>query len=256
MKKLKKYFFWLVFTAFSLCVLNPLQAADYKVAVTLSSVPFSYKNDQGQLVGFNVDIAQEICKRLKVSCEIIPIRFSNILTKVHQAEIDFALSNMLKTPERLAKAAFTIPYWRSTSSFVGPVEYSFGSIKRVIATEKICAVQTSRQLGYLQNKSIADERLVVTKTGNDTIAAMKEGRCTLYLLPTMQSFSFLQSDAGRGYGYLGKPIFDKGLGGDVHMIVRPDRPELLKQINDVLKSIIEDGTHNEITKRYFPIGIL
>lgn len=252
MKRFIPLAFMVVATLFGRVV----HAADYKVAVTPSSVPFSYQDDQGQHVGFNVDIAKELCKILKATCEIIPVPFPEILGKVHEGEFDFALPNMLKTAKRAKKAAFTMPYWRSTSSFVGPVDYSFGSLDRVVATEKICAIQKTRQMGYLKKNGIVDQNLILSKTSTETIKAMKEGRCTLYLMPTMQSFSFLQSDAGRGYGYLGKPIFDQGLGGDVHMIVRPDRPDLLKDINDALGAIMEDGRHDQITKRYFPFAIL
>ncbi|MDV7340410.1 transporter substrate-binding domain-containing protein [Terasakiella sp. A23] len=236
---------------------TPSFADDLNVAVTTSSVPFSYKNEAGQQVGFNVDMAKEICKRIKATCKLHAIRYPDILGKVNAGEIDFALPNMLKTPAREEKAAFSIPYWRSTSSFVGPVDYSFGDVDKVLAREKVCAIAKTRQKSYLEQKMSGNtERLIVTKTSMETIKSMQKGVCKIYLMPTMQSLSFLQSDDGHGFGYLGKPIANKGLGGEVHMIVRPDNPDLLKQVDKAMRSIIEDGTHTKITSQYFPFRIL
>lgn len=228
-----------------------------KVGVTIDSRPFSYVDEAGKRVGFNVDMAREICARMKLSCTFVFEEYSQLLPKVSSGELDFALPNMLKTPERLKKAAFSRPYWRSTSSYVGPVDLSFGNVDRILSREKICAIEKTKQIAYLREKmSNSADQLVVSATTKENIAQMVSGKCRLLLMPTMQSLSFLQSDDGRGFGYLGEPIFDQGLGGNVHMIVRPDQPDLLMKIDGALESMIEDGTHQAITKRYFPFKML
>lgn len=239
-----------------LCVTSA-KAEVLNVALTSSSVPFSYQNETGEQVGFNMDIAKSICEKIKASCTFYYLRFPEILPLVAEGKIDFALPNMLKTPERAAKAAFTVPYWRSTSSFVGPVDYNFTSAKRIFEKDKICAIQNTRQMNYLQSMSGGkQDHLISTKTTAATIDALKDGTCRFYLMPTMQSLSFLQSEKGKGFGYLGKPISDQGLGGDVHMIVRKDRPALLKKIDAALQEMVHEGVHEQITRKYFPFSIL
>ncbi|WP_417784043.1 substrate-binding periplasmic protein [Terasakiella pusilla] len=232
-------------------------AQDVKVGVTVDSRPFSYVDEKGNHIGFNVDMAREICARLNVTCTFVFEEYSHLLPKVHAGELDFALPNMLKTPEREKLAGFTKAYWRSTSSYVGPVDLSFGNVDKVLLREKICAIEKTKQIAYLRQKmGGAVHQLVVNTTTKENLESMVAGKCRILLMPTMQSLSFLQSDEGRGFGYLGEPIFGKGLGGDVHMIVRPDRPDLLKVIDVALESMIADGTHMAITKKYFPFKML
>lgn len=232
-------------------------AEGIKVGVTIDSRPFSYEDEAGKRVGFNVDMAKEICARMKVSCTFVFEEYSHLLPKVNSGELDFALPNMLKTQEREKLAGFTKAYWRSTSSYVGPVDFSFGNVDKVLAREKICAIEKTKQIAYLRKKmGDAVHQLVVNTTTKENLESMTSGKCRLLLMPTMQSLSFLQSDEGRGFGYLGEPIFGQGLGGNVHMIVRPDRPDLLKAIDGALDSMIADGMHKTITKRYFPFKML
>ncbi len=227
------------------------------VVLTSSSAPFSYQNKVGEQVGFNMDIAKAICEKIKASCTFHYLRFPEILPLVAEGKMDFALPNMLKTPERAAKVGFTVPYWRSTSSFVGPVDYNFSSVKRILEKDTICAIQNTRQMHFLQSvNGVKQDHLISTKSIAATIDALKDGTCRFYLMPTMQSLSFLQSENGKGFGYLGEPISDQGLGGDVHMIVRKDRPALLKEIDAALQEMVLEGLHEQITRKYFPFSIL
>ena len=246
----------------SLCLggllyVTSVKAEVLNVALTSSSVPFSYENEAGEWVGFNVDIAKAICEKIKASCTFHYLRFPEILPLVAEGKMDFALPNMLKTSERAAKVAFTVPYWRSTSSFVGPVDYNFSSAKRILEKDKICVIQNTRQMHFLQSvNEDKQDHLISTKSGTETIDALKKGACRFTLMPTMQSLSFLQSENGKGFGYLGKPISGHGLGGNVHIIVRKDRPALLKEIDAALQEMVHEGLHEQITRKYFPFSIL
>lgn len=248
---------WGVALVAMVLIASAARAEDLKVGVTIDSRPFSYLDESGRHVGFNVDMAKEICARMKAACTFVFEEYAHLLPKVRDGELDFALPNMLKTAAREKQAAFTKAYWRSTSSYVGPVDFSFGNVDRVLEEEKICAIDKTKQSAYLRKKmGDAVHQLVVTTTTKENLENMTQGKCRLLLMPTMQSLSFLQSDAGRGFGYLGEPIFGQGLGGNVHMIVRPDRPDLLKEVDAALESMIADGMHKTITKRYFPFKML
>jgi len=234
-----------------------VHAEELVVAYTSSSVPFSYINSDNTRVGFNVDMAHAICEKLGAKCKFKALRYPEILPAVSKGDIDIALPNMLKTPERAKKAGFTIPYWRSTSSFVGPAIYPFKGVGAALKSDAICAISNTRQYNYLKvsNGGVTD-KIVETKTSQETLYKMTKGECVLLLMPTMQSLSFLQSNLGRGYNFLGTPISAHGLGGDVHIIVRPDRSELLEKVNQALKELIQEGDHERITRKYFPFSLL
>lgn len=253
LKILNKIFCALFLMAMSVAA----QAEELVVAYTKSSVPFSFKNDQGVRVGFNVDMGHAICDAMKVQCVYKAMDFSEMLPAVSKGQVDIALPNMLKTPMRAKKVAFTIPYWRSTSIFMGPVDYPFEKRESAVEKSTVCAISNTRQYEYLKKyKGAAASEIIETTTTQDTLDKMQTGECTLVLLPTLQSVAFLESEDGFGYGFLGTPISKNGLGGNVHIIVRPKHSGLLERVDHALETLIKDGTHERITRKYFPLSIL
>jgi ABC-type amino acid transport substrate-binding protein len=101
-----------------------------------------------------------------------------------------------------------------------------------------------------------DEASCVQRGNADLFSALKGGKCRLAVAPMMQVLPFLQSADGVGLGFLGAPMTDEGLGGDVHLVVRPDAPLLREQVDDALRAIMRDGTHDRLSRRYFPFSIL
>lgn len=239
-----------------LALAAPLHAAPLTIAITGTVERFAAPNDQGELRGFNVDIVKELCRRLQRECHLEVRRFPAVLPEVETGQADIGVANHLKTAERAARVAFSIPYWRSTSSFVSSLDLPAAEFERALKTQGVCAIKGTQQQAYLQKiHHIEDERIIGTASTRDLEEKLVDGACVVALVPSLQILSFLQSDHGRRFGFYGEPIDSDGLGGNVHMIVRADRPELLKQVNATLQQIMADGTHESITQRYFPFSI-
>lgn len=227
------------------------------VAISQSTPPFSYQDTNGRLVGFNVDIAQLLCKHLRRPCRFDVMPFQDILPSIAAGRADVGLGNFLRTPEREQQVRFSRPYWRSTSSFVGPRTLRLPSLAQLTAQHSICATRGSKQFGFLQ--ALASDRpaaVVAASSNQEVFAHLVDKRCTLALAPTLQGLNFLQSAAGAGHGFIGAPLTQDGLGGDVHIIARPDAPELLIGIDKSLADSIADGTHKRLMRKYFPFDIL
>ncbi|WP_428606847.1 substrate-binding periplasmic protein [Sedimenticola sp.] len=233
-----------------------LYAEPLTVSITGTVERFAAPNSQGDLHGFNVDIVNEICRRLQRECLLQVRRFPAVLPEIESGGADIGVANHLKTPERAARVAFSIPYWRSTSSFVAPLSLSPNDMDLTLANQPICVIKGTRQQAYLQQVHHVDsQRLITTTSTKELEEKVVNGACRIALLPTLQILTFLQSEPGSRFTFYGPSIDSNGLGGNVHIIVRPDRPQLLKQVNEALSQMIADGTHERITQRYFPFSI-
>lgn len=238
-------------------VLSPAAAQQpLKIAITSTAPLFATMNEQGQLVGFNVDLVRELCKRLARECELVTTRFPDVVPAVASGEADIGVANLLRTPEREREVAFSVSYWRSTSSYVGKPGTTIPSPTQPLA-HRLCAIDGSRQLAFAQKLPRTGGGDVSIRRGNaDLLAGLKGGQCQLALAPMMQILPFLQSAAGAGLGFLGAPMSDEGLGGDVHLVVPSDALSLREQVDDALRGIMRDGTHDRLSRRYFPFSIL
>lgn len=232
-------------------------ANDLVVAVTPNSRPFSYTETTGELTGFNVELAQAMCARLNRRCQLKTLLFPAIVPEVAAGRVDVAFGNMLKTPEREKLVAFSVPIWRSTTSFVGKAGQTLAEPSQAMNGRRLCVISGSRQEGFISAFKPANGGALQAHPSNQAVIdALVAGACELGLIPTMQALPFLRSDAGRSFGFVGVPLAQDGLGGSVHVVLRPGDSALLKGVDDALLELIRDGTHEKITRRYFPFSIL
>jgi ABC-type amino acid transport substrate-binding protein len=221
------------------------------------SKPFSYTGEQGELSGFNVDMGRAICQKLGEHCRFETMAFPAIVPAVAAGRADIGIANFLKTPEREAQVAFTVPYWRSTSSFVGPGGTALRDAGDAMRRLRVCVIDGSLQQAFLRSLPADGGGALVSMSSNQAVLdQLRVGRCQAALLPTMQALPFLQSPEGRGFSFLGAPLAQEGLGGSVHMLVRPDDPGLLHRVNEAIQELIRDGGHERASRRYFPFSIL
>ena len=240
----------------ALLLTTAARSADLTVAVTPAVVPFSYLDERGEMTGFNVEFGRAVCQKINATCRFEALTFVQILATVAAGQADIGLANALKTPEREKQVAFSLPYWRSTSSFFGVSGSTFKNPREALDKYRVCAINGSRQHAYLNQQGANPNQLMATTNNQDTIDNVRKGLCPLGMAPTMQILNFLQSPEGKGFSFLGVPLTDQGLGGPVHLVVRPDKPELLRRVDQAIKELILDGTHEKLTRRYFPFSIL
>lgn len=75
--------------------------------------PFESRNEKGEFVGFDMDMARELAKDLGVELRIEPMGFDSLPTALGTGKIDLIVSGMTATEERAKSRAFTEPYFRT-----------------------------------------------------------------------------------------------------------------------------------------------
>lgn len=228
-----------------------------RVGLTATTQSFSVADPSGGLSGFNVEVVTEICRRIGRRCEMKEIPFREVIPSVAAGAFDIGVGNTLKTPERARQVLFTLPYWRSTSSFVGKAGKPLPHLSALLTDYRVCAIAATRQDAFLRGLPGAGDKSVITLPSNkETLLGLQDGACDFALVPTMQALPFLQASEGNGFAFRGLPLVDQGLGGDVHMVVTPAKPELLKEIDAALAAMIREGVHEKISRRFFSFSIL
>ncbi|WP_339489951.1 transporter substrate-binding domain-containing protein [Pseudomonas sp. EL_65y_Pfl2_R95] len=99
-------------TAFSASTL----AADWTVGANVGNVPWEFQNAKGEIVGFEVDVVNEVAKRAGKSVEFVNIPFNGLFSAVQSKRADIAISSITITPKRLESVGFAQPYYDSDQS--------------------------------------------------------------------------------------------------------------------------------------------
>ncbi|WP_374327583.1 substrate-binding periplasmic protein [Azonexus sp.] len=225
-----------------------------QVAITDTAPPFAYRDDKGALKGFNVDLVNALCQRLQRQCKIEVLRFPEVIPAVSSGRYDLGVANTLRTPEREKLVRFSRVIWRSTSSLLGRRELGGAPLAALLKQESTCAIAGSRQLTWLDENARTPP---LAASGNqELLKLLGDKQCTLALMPTQQALAFLQGKEGQAFAYIGAPLADSGLGGDVHMVLRPGKDGLKAEVDNALDALISDGTHERLSRRHFPYSIL
>jgi polar amino acid transport system substrate-binding protein len=81
-------------------------------------VPWAMNDKEGNLVGFEIDVAKELAKDMEVKVEFVPTKWSGIIPALLTGKFDVIIGGMGITEERLKKVDFSDPYDHSGMSIV------------------------------------------------------------------------------------------------------------------------------------------
>lgn len=84
--------------------------ATVKVATDATFNPFEYTDESGNLIGFDIDLMNEIAKKADIKFEWVNIPFDSVLAGLSECQYDAAIAAISITPERQAEMLFSQPY--------------------------------------------------------------------------------------------------------------------------------------------------
>ncbi len=91
-----------------------------RVGYPNASLPFVYRNEKGETVGLEADLAHLLAAELGVGLEFVLVEHEDIHKHLTAGRIDLMMGGLLVTPERAIEVNFTAPYLNSTLALVVP----------------------------------------------------------------------------------------------------------------------------------------
>lgn len=90
-----------------------MQRGKIRIGINTDSKPFGFRNEKGEIVGYDADLAHYITQYLlknRDRVEFVPVTPSNRLLKASTGEVDIVISTVTITPQRQEVVSFSIPY--------------------------------------------------------------------------------------------------------------------------------------------------
>jgi membrane-bound lytic murein transglycosylase MltF len=91
-----------------------------KVGYRPKNLPCSFLTPEGELVGFDVEMAHILAQDIGASLEFVPFEFDRLNGMLSSGQIDIAMSCIASLPDRYSLASFSRPYLDLTLAFVVP----------------------------------------------------------------------------------------------------------------------------------------
>ncbi|MBU1333205.1 MAG: ABC transporter substrate-binding protein [Gammaproteobacteria bacterium] len=227
-------------------------AADkLKIGTEGAYPPFNLIDASGQVGGFDVDIAQALCAKMKTECEVVTSDWDGIIPALNAKKFDFLVASMSITEERQAAVDFTDPYYTNKLQFVAPKDSEFSTDKASLKGKVIGAQRATIAGTWLEDNLDGVVDIKLYDTQENAYLDMTSGRLDGILADTFVQWEWLKSDAGKSFEFKGDPVFDND---KIGIAVRKG-DALRERLNVALKEIVADGTYKKINDKYFPFSI-
>jgi polar amino acid transport system substrate-binding protein len=149
------------------------------VGVKADYPPFGMRDADGQLVGFEPDLAAELAGRLGVGLQLTAVTSTNRLQKLEEGAIDVVIATLGDTPQRRRIATLIEPpYYASGVTVLAPSDTRLSSWAD-LRGRRVCATQ-----GAYFNREMAQRYLLdlqIFSGTRDTRLALRDGRCIAWL---------------------------------------------------------------------------
>lgn len=214
-------------------------SADYPPYESLKTV-----NDKLTVVGIDIELAKEIAKALNKNLKVVNRDFDFLLDDLTNGKVDFVISGMNPTPERLEIVDFSNIYYEATHSVL--VHKDFVNNYTSSSDLNKATLKIGAQLGSVQQDIVEEEfasaQKIYLKDVNNLIMQLKDKKLDAVVLETPVASSFATKHAN-----IVETNFFVGSGEDgTAVAVQKGNTELLNAINSVIDELISTGMMEEI----------
>lgn len=234
-------------------VFSPVAAAEeLRIGVEGAYPPFSSVNADGELVGFDIDIARALCAEMKVECELVQQDWDGIIPALLAKKYDAIVASMSDTAERREQVSFTGHYYKDGAKFVRKE----GSDIRVsydgLASKKV-GVQRGTVTDNFVTAEFKGADVKRYDTLNDAHLDLTNERLDLVLADQFPQQDW--ADKNDGYETTGHTYTNPKYFGNISIAVRKEDNKLRERLNAAILAIRGNGIYKAINDKYFKFDI-
>jgi octopine/nopaline transport system substrate-binding protein len=249
-----------------------------KIATEGAYAPWNFTGADGKLEGFDIDLANELCNRIKMKCEIVAQDWDGIIPALQAKKYDAIMAGMSITDERKQVIDFAGPYADSPNGYLvakdSPIAkmpgtgQTYNLVSQQAEAEK--AIEATKPL--LKGKTIgvqvstthpvfAERYLKGTveireyKTTEAHDLDLLAGRIDAVLADATAIIGTLDKPEFKDYTLVG-PAITGGIQGDgVGIGLRKEDTELKQKLNEAIRAATKDGTIQKLSTKWFKIDV-
>ncbi|MFC0272121.1 amino acid ABC transporter substrate-binding protein [Metabacillus herbersteinensis] len=206
--------------------------------------PFTFHDDSGKLTGFDVEIAEEVAKRLDVKIEFKETQWDAMFAGLDAKRFDMIANQVGIKPEREEKYDFSDPYISSAAVLVTHAEddtvKSFEDIKG-----KKSAQSLTSNYGEIAKEYGAE--LVGVEGFNQAIELINSKRVDVTINDKLSVLDFKKQRENAAI----KIVDESEDAAHSGLMFRKDSGKLIEEVNKALQKMKDDGTYTKISEKWF-----
>jgi glutamine transport system substrate-binding protein len=241
-----KSIFSLLLAALSLSFTVSSHAVDkLVVAVDTAFVPFEFKHGK-HYVGFDIDLWAAVAKELNLNYTMKPMDFGGIIPALQTKNIDLALAGITITDERKKAIEFSDGYY--TSGLLVMVNADNTTVKSIDDLNgKVVAVKSGTSSVDYAKQHINTTHLRQFPNIDNAYMELGTNRADAVLHDTPNILYFIKNTGAGRFKTVGDSLKAQKYG----IAFPKGNDEFRIKVNSTLKTLRDNGTYNEIYKKWF-----
>lgn len=214
--------------------------------------PFNYRDPSGQLVGFHVDLAQEICEVLDAVCTIQAWPWDQVADALSENQGDALIGGLALTTENAGRFDFSAIYLALPGRFVAPTAAAAGLDP--LARGLKVAVRAGSAHEEFVRTYMPDAEIVPADNEIAALSMVQEQRTDVYFGDAMRA-AFWLNENPQCCAFASDPFFRPDYFGAGLSIAVPNGQDRIRTaINVAIARLQRNGTFDELYLRWFPVS--
>lgn len=217
----------------------------YVVVTDTSFVPFEFEQD-GEYVGFDIDIITEIADRAGFEVDLETTNFDGMIPGLQTGTFDVAIAGMTITEDRARSVDFTNPYYKSGLRIAVGVDNDEITGVEDLEGRTIATRLGSTSATYIEENIAGATPNMYEQLDQAYLSVQGGGSdAVLYDAPNVEYYILTSGEDEL------KIVGDLLEGQDYGIAVSKGNEELVAAMNEALAEMIDDGTYSEIFAEWF-----
>lgn len=208
--------------------------------------PWTFHDEQDQLVGFDVEVAQKIAEKLGVKATFVEVEWDGIFAGLNSRRYDIAANGVEITEERAEKYDFSVPYGYIRTALV--VRNDNESIK---SFEDLKGKKTANSIAstYMTLAESYGAEAVGVDTLDQTITMVLAGRADATLNAEVSIYDYLSEHPDAELKIVGRT--EEASHVSIPMRKEADCATLVEAVNQAIEELRAEGELSRISEKYF-----
>ena len=256
----------------SLLVIGNVYADKIKIGTEGAYPPWNSKDASGNLIGFEVELAKELCSIMKHDCTIVEQDWDGMIPALTGKKFDAIMAGMSITAERQKAINFSQGYADEVASLAvmkgsslegldtpaginltkpnAAAKKALKTLTAALAGKTVCVQTATIHQNFLDSGDVGKVNVRTYKTQDEVNLDLAAGRCDAALAAAV-AFSDYAEKSGKPVVLVGPTFSGGAFGNGVGVGIRKDDTQLLNAFNKAINQARKNGDISRIAIKWF-----
>ncbi len=249
--------------AVALLATGSVQAETLRVGMECTYAPFNYRTADGELAGYDVDVAKGVAEIIGADLEFVCQQWDGMIPALLANKFDLIVASMSITDTRMEKIDFSGPYRDSVGRLIGKADSDLNlfddSGAPIAENFNGLRVGLERASTYENwfNAKLPGAEIVLYDGSEPLYLDLQNGRVDMIMTNPMKAqLRFLSKEAGNKFAFVSPAISEvEYFGIGVGIGLRQGQDELRERLSGAIRDLINNGSLKEYALKIFPFQI-